>query len=77
MKRRMIMIKKTMTEEEAEKIIQGRLDEQYGIGLRAGAYAMCYNVLEKAQNRNLSVEERLNDIITFCTTSIGGKINDK
>ncbi len=47
--------------------IRGELGRQRNAGLAQGAYAMCQVILSKAKDDSKSSEERLQNIIEFCS----------
>ena len=51
---------------EMEKAIQQNLSRMHSLGLARGAYAVSQVIVKKALNEEMSAEERLQDIITFC-----------
>lgn len=51
---------------EMERTIQQNLSRMHSLGLARGAYAVSQVIVKKAMNEELSAEERLQDIITFC-----------
>lgn len=40
---------------------------QHSLGIAQGAYAMCQVVLEMAQKNEVSAEQRLQNIVRFCS----------
>ncbi len=54
-----------------EEIVQNRFNEIYQTGLATGCKAMCKVILEKIQDKNKSVPERINSVIKFCNVSLG------
>lgn len=63
-------------EKDIEEMIKTKLNETYQNGLVAGCKAMCKVILDKLQNKNKSVPERLNDVIKFCNVSLGEENNE-
>ena len=60
------------------KVVTGGLRKQHSAGIAQGAYAMCKVVLDKATDESKTIEQRLNDVIAFCSvcTNIADKPND-
>ena len=67
---------KLAEEKDIEEIIKTKLNETYQNGLATGCKAMCKVILDKLQNKNKSVPERLNDVIKFCNVSLGEENNE-
>ncbi len=53
------------------QIVTDSLQKQHMAGLTQGAYAMCQVVLDKAKDDSKTADERIADIIRFCSTCIG------
>lgn len=60
-----------------KRVVTGGLQKQHTAGIAQGAYAMCSVILEKAKNEEKTPEERLEDIIKFCTICIDLKNKPK
>ena len=43
-----------------------QMSKAHTLGVGRGAYAICQVVLQKANNPDLTLEERLTDIVQFC-----------
>lgn len=56
---------------ELEEVVRNRFNEVYQNGLATGCKAMCKIILEKIQDKNKSVPERINSVIKFCNVSLG------
>lgn len=52
---------------EAEEAMRKELSKAHSLGIARGAYAMCHVVLEKAKNESVPIEDRLSDVIEFCS----------
>lgn len=55
--------------------LQDALKKQYVRGLTDGTKAIAGVVFEKAKDQTKTAEERIDDIIAFCTPSLGLKEN--
>lgn len=51
---------------EIQQAMHKELSKAHTLGISRGAYAMCQIVLKKANNPELTLEERLTDIVRFC-----------
>jgi len=51
----------------AEEAIRQQLSKAHTLGLSRGTYAMAQVIMNKATNAAITPEERLNDIIDFCS----------
>ena len=56
---------------DIEKEMLDVLKQTHTNGLLQGSRAMCKVILDKANNKSKSSEERLEDIIKFCSISLG------
>jgi len=52
------------------KVVTGGLQKTHRDGISQGAYAMCKVVLDKAQKEGKTAEEKLEDIIAFCSICV-------
>lgn len=52
---------------EIEKAARAQMSNAHALGLKRGTYAVAQIVLNKANDESKSVEERLTDIIEFCS----------
>lgn len=64
---------KINTEKELEKAFNDGFKAVRQAGLLQGAIAISKVVLDKANNKNKTSEERLKDIIEFCEISLRNK----
>ncbi len=53
--------------------IRSELEKQHSAGIAQGAYAMCQVVLSQAKDDSKSAEERLQNIVEFCSICIDPK----
>lgn len=60
-----------------KQVVTDGLRKQHSSGIAQGAYAMCKVVLDKATDESKTIEQRLNDVIAFCSicTNIADKPN--
>ena len=54
-------------ESALKAVIQSELEKQHSAGIAQGAYAVCQVVLSQAKDDSKSAEERLQNIIAFCS----------
>lgn len=70
-----------MLDEKTTKFLKQKMTEELKkarhTGLVAGSKAICSVILEKSTAANLSVEERLGEVIKFCKVSLSQEDNDK
>lgn len=50
-----------------EQTVTEQLKKFHSMGMMRGAYSMCQVVLEKAKDETKTADERLADIIEFCS----------
>lgn len=58
-------------EKRLEVEFKQRFREMHTEGVKQGAKAICHAILEKAKNESKTYEQRIVDIVQFCTIGLG------